>query len=177
MEFGPDNPNALASRDLLAVACESLGRWPDAAALRRNTLGRRRKAEKPDSPFLAVDLAMLGSNLLKQAKRSDAEPVLRECLAIRAKAVPDDWSRFSAISLLGGTLLGQGRYTEAEPLIVDGYRVVMNLESKITHAGKPRLSDAAERVVQRYEAWGKLEQAAARKLKLRLADLPADVFA
>ena len=62
----------------------------------------------PDSPLLAGELASLGSNLLKQAKWSEAEPVLRECLAIREKAIPDEWRRFNAMSMLGEAILGCG---------------------------------------------------------------------
>jgi hypothetical protein len=36
---------------------------------------------------------------------------LREALAIRARAAPDDWARSDAMSLLGESLLGQGRTT------------------------------------------------------------------
>jgi hypothetical protein len=103
--------------------------------------------------------------------------VLRECLAIRAKAIPDDWSRFNTMSLLGGALLGQERYAEAEPLIVPGYEGLKAHEAKIPPPGKVRLPEAAERVVRLYEAWGKPEQATAWKAKLGLADLPDDVFA
>ena len=99
------------------------------------------------------------------------------CLAIREKAIPDDWSRFNAMSLLGGALLGQGQYAEAEPLIVAGYEGMKAREAQIPAPGKPRLAEAAERVVRLYEAWGKPEKAAAWKAKLGLADLPADVFA
>jgi hypothetical protein len=42
---------------------------------------------------------------------------------------------------------------------------------------RSRLREAAERVVRLYEDWGKAEQATAWKAKLRLPDLPADVFA
>ena len=38
----------------------------------------------PTSP-VAIALASLGANLLKQAKSAEAEPLLRECLAIRAE--------------------------------------------------------------------------------------------
>ena len=82
---------------------------------------RRRKVEKPDSPLLASDLAKIGMNLLKQSKWSQAEPVLRECLAIRQKALPDDWSRFNTTSQIGAALLGQSRYAEAEALVIEGY--------------------------------------------------------
>ena len=50
-------------------------------------------------------------------------------------------------------------------------------EAKLPASNKARLSEAAERVVRLYEAWGKPEQATAWKAKLGLADLPADVFA
>ncbi len=55
--------------------------------------------------------------------------------------------------------------------------MMKTLESRIPHTGMARLSDAVERVVRLYDAWGKPEQAAAWKEKLGLTDLPADVFA
>jgi hypothetical protein len=114
---------------------------------------------------------------MKRAKWTEAEPLLPECLAIRARAAPDDWSRFNTMSLLGEALLGQGRYAEAEPLVVPGYEGMKAREAAISPQGRPRLFEAAERVVRLYEAWGKPGQATAWKSKLGLADLPADVFA
>jgi eukaryotic-like serine/threonine-protein kinase len=152
-------------------------RSAEAEPLRRDTLGRRRKTDTPDSPLLAADLSRLGWNLRNQSKWPEAETLLRECLAIRVKAIPDDWSRFNAMSLLGGALLGQGRYAEAEPLVAPGYEGMKAREAKITAPNKPYLSKAAERVVRLYEAWGKRDEAAAWKEKLGLADLPPDVFA
>jgi len=137
----------------------------------------RRKSSRSDSPDLAAALASLGQVLLLLEKGSEAEPFLRECLAIREKALPDDWSRRYATSLLGGALLGQGRYAEAEPLVVQGYEGMKAREAKIPAQAKPHLAEAAERVVRLYEAWGKPSQAAAWKDKLGLADLPAEVFA
>ena len=142
----------------------------------RVTLARRRKKEKPDSPLLADDLAILGRNLLKQSKWSEAEPPLRESLAIRVKAIPDDYRRFDAASRLGAALLGQGNYAEAEPLVVGGYEGIKARDAKIPAQAKYVLFEAEERVVQLYKDWGKPAQAAAWCLKLGLADLPADVF-
>jgi serine/threonine protein kinase len=176
-KLGPDHPHTLLSRNDLAGAHESLGRWSDAEALRRDALARRRKTTMPDSPLLAGDLAGLGRNLLKQSRWSEAEPVLRECLAIRAKAIPDDWPRFHAMSLLGGALLSQGQYAKAELLLLQGYEGMKAREATIPVPDKPRLLEAAERVVKLYESWGRPEQATAWKSKLGLADLPADAFA
>ena len=63
-KLGPDHPVTLWDRGFLATAYESLSRWAEAEALCRETLARRRKTEKPDSPLLAGDLAQLGRNLL-----------------------------------------------------------------------------------------------------------------
>jgi hypothetical protein len=80
-------------------------------------------------------------------------------------------------SLLGGALLGQGRHAEAEPLVIQGYEGLKAREAKIPAVGKPRLAEAALRVIKPYEEWGKPDKATAWKAKLGLADLPADVFA
>jgi hypothetical protein len=39
----------------------------------------------------AVTSVVLGLDLLKEKKHADAEPQLRECLAIREKKPADDW--------------------------------------------------------------------------------------
>jgi tRNA A-37 threonylcarbamoyl transferase component Bud32 len=129
-----------------------------------------------DEELYAV-LSMLGLTLLKQAKWSEAEPLLRECLAIREKTIPDAWSRFNTMSQLGGALLGQGRYAEAESLILTGYEGMKARQGKISPAGRPRLPEAAERVLRLYDEWNKPDQAVAWKTKLGLLDLPASVFA
>jgi tetratricopeptide (TPR) repeat protein len=176
-KVGPDHPYTLTTEQLLAEADESLDRWAEAEALRRDVFARRRRITQPDSPLLANDLAPLGRNLLRQSRWSEAEPLLREALAIRAKAAPEDWARYDAMSLLGGSLLGQGRHAEAEPLVVAGYEGMKAREVRIAVPARPRLREAAERVIRLYEAWGKPDQAAMWKTKLGMPDLPADVFA
>ena len=143
--LGPDHPDTLTGRGNLAAAYESLGRWADAESLRRNAL-RRRKTAKHDSPLLTENVAWLGRNLVMLGKWSQAEPLIRECLEIRAKTLPDDWMRFNTMSLLGNSLLGQKKYAEAEPLILAGYEGMETREARIPPPGRPRLSEAAERV-------------------------------
>ena len=112
-----------------------------------------------------------------QSRSSEAEPLLRQCLAICQNVALDDWGRYYTMSLLGGSLLDQGRYAEAEPLVVGGHEGMKVRESRILVPDRSRLLEAAVRVVHLYEAWGKPAQAAAWKRKLGLTDLPADVFA
>jgi tetratricopeptide (TPR) repeat protein/tRNA A-37 threonylcarbamoyl transferase component Bud32 len=176
-KLGPDHPDTLESRNGLASAYDSLGWGAEAERLYRDVLARRRKTIQPDSPRLAEDLAVLAGNLLEQARWSEAEPLLREALAIREKATPDDWRRYDAMSLLGGALMDQGRQAEAEPLVVAGYEGMKAREPRITVLERPRLRQAAERVVHLYEGWGRPEEAAVWKAKVGMPDLPADVFA
>ena len=75
-------------------------------------------------------------NLLEQKKSSQAELLLRECLAIREKSLPDRWGTFIARALLGGSLLGQNKHAEAEPLVLSGYQGMKVREAKIPQPEK-----------------------------------------
>jgi tetratricopeptide (TPR) repeat protein len=174
-------PDALAKTawvgPQLAAVYQALGRWDQAEPLLRDSLARQRATEPPESPALAALLAQVGMALLQQGKYSEAEPTLRECLKIREAKLPDAWSRFNTMSQLGRALLGQDRYAEAEPLIVGGYVGLKAREATMPPPARPRLPEAAERVVALYEAWGKRGQAANWRHRLGVADLPPEVFA
>jgi serine/threonine protein kinase/tetratricopeptide (TPR) repeat protein len=197
-KLGPDHPVTLDCCNDLAEALESLGRWAEAEGLRRDTLARRRKNVSPllakdlaalghhpsydewsakEIVLLAKDLAAVGHYLLGQSRWSEAEPLLREALAIREKATSDDWLRYDTMSLLGGALLGQGRYADAEPLVVGGYEGMKAREARIYVPERSLLHEAAERIVRLFEGWNKPDHAAAWKVKLGMPDLPTDVFA
>jgi hypothetical protein len=81
-------------------------------------------------------------------------------LAGREKQRPDSWLFFNAKSLLGGSLLGQEKYAGAEPLLLDGYAGMKKQEALIPPQGEPLLSEALQRLVQLYEATGKMDEAA-----------------
>jgi tetratricopeptide (TPR) repeat protein len=111
-------------------------------------LAEARKTQPNDSPTLAGKLAEVGQVLLQQKKWTDAEPLLRECLTIRAKTQPDAWTTFNAQSLLGGALLGQKKYAEAEPLLIQGYEGLKAKEEKIPPQSKTFLSKAIDRLIE-----------------------------
>src|SRR5262245_57644571 len=71
---------------------------------------------------------------------------------------PDDWRHFYTQSL-GGSLLGQQQYAAAEPLLLQGYQGLKAQEKQIPAAYKIRPTDAIERLVQLYDAWGRPAQA------------------
>ena len=76
------------------TACERL--WADVAALLRRADAQGQQLDR------AGKLAQEGLVLLEQKKYPEAEPLLRECLAIREEAQPDAWTTFNTRSLLGG---------------------------------------------------------------------------
>ncbi len=116
-------------------------------------------------------LATMADTLLAQGKFAEADPAARECLAIREKLIPDHWLTFNTRSLLGGSLLGQKKYADAEPLLRSAYQGMRQREATIPAAGKVRLKQALERLVQLYEATGRLEQAVEWKKKLAASGL------
>ncbi len=81
-------------------------------------------------------------------------------MAIREKRLPDDWTTFHTRSLLGGALLGQQKFADAEPRLLNGYEGMKQRAKTIPSQGKHRLTEAADRLVQLYEATGKKDQAA-----------------
>jgi hypothetical protein len=68
--------------------------------------------------------------------------------------------------MLGNALLGQKKYAEAEPLLIAGYEGMKQREATIPPEGKPRVTEALERVVQLYEATNKPDEAAKWRKKL-----------
>jgi hypothetical protein len=154
-----------------------VGRSAEAAKMVPDILAGARKTAPKDSPQLAVVLAQSGLTLLQVQAYAEAEPLFRECLAIREKTQPDDWSTFNTRSQLGDSLVNQGKFAEAEPLLLQGYEGLKAREAEIPAPRKNSLAEAAERVVKLYEEWGKPDEATTWKAKLGMPDLPADVFA
>src|SRR5262249_1317998 len=94
-------------------------------------LPKARKTLPSGGPQLATLVAEIGLVLLEQKKWAEAEPPLRESLAIREKTQSDAWTTFNTMSLLGGALLGQKKYADAEPLLLQGYEGMKKRDKSI----------------------------------------------
>jgi hypothetical protein len=123
-------------------------------------LADARETSPKDTPQLAGALATSGTKLLQARAYVDAEPVLRECMAIREKTQPDVWSTFNTNSQLGGSLLGQEKYADAEPLLIAGYEGMKQRITTIPPQGNDRLPEALGRLIQLYEATDRPDEAA-----------------
>jgi serine/threonine protein kinase len=122
----------------------------EAAALLQRLLADAHRSLPKDGPQLAEILAKYGSILLRAKAFGEAEPLLRECLAIREAAEPDAWTTFYTRSLLGRALLGQQRHTEAEPLLRQGYEGMKAREKAIPPRGATRVPEALDRLIELY---------------------------
>jgi serine/threonine protein kinase/TolA-binding protein len=159
-KLGPDHPITVTGRNNLADAYEAAAQPTKAEPLRVESVAlTRRQHGNEESVELAEALSWLGRNYVLQKKYTEAEPILRECLAIRAKKMPDSWLFFNAKSLLGGSLLGQKKYADAGPLLLAGYEEMMQRADKIPAPCRPRLTEALQRLAQLFEAAGEMDKA------------------
>jgi WD40 repeat protein/tetratricopeptide (TPR) repeat protein len=149
--------NAWMIRDLLD-AYALAGEPAKIVALCEKQLAEGRKANPDTDPNIDL-LTRLGRAYSAQKKWSEAEPHLRECMAITAKWADATWMTFDAQSLLGGSLLGQRKYAEAEPLLLKGYEGLKQWEKSLEPRDAPRLREAVERLVQLYEETDKKDEA------------------
>ena len=166
--LGEEHAHTLRFRESLARRVHRSGPVAQAEALSREVLALQRRklpADRRDSS-VSNTLASLSFCLLSRQRAAEAEPHLRESLAIREAAIPDHWLRYNAMSLLGGALLGQAKYAEAEPLLLSGYKGMEARERAIPTQGRVRLAEALERIVQLYESWGQPDKAAEWRAKL-----------
>jgi serine/threonine protein kinase/tetratricopeptide (TPR) repeat protein len=145
----------------LALCLEDLKQFDQAVAWRRKCLPFVERKHGKESVDYAEELIRIGSDLIQLKKPADAEPGLRQALAILDKQ-PDAGEKLFAQSVLGAALAELGRYGEAEPLLLEAYRGMKNFAAE--HKGQGALpsrrqSDALQRLVQVYDAWEKPAEA------------------
>jgi tetratricopeptide (TPR) repeat protein len=158
---GRAHPSLRWARDELLSAYALAGKTAEGTALAKEAVAAARREHLSGSPQLASALAQTGGTLLRLKAWAEAEPVLREALAIREKADPDAWTTFNAKSLLGGALAGRKEYRDAEPLLLQGYEGMKQRAATIPPQYRtPRLTEAVERLVQLNEALGRKDEAA-----------------
>jgi serine/threonine protein kinase len=160
-KLGSDHPDTLKSMGNLGVAYCEAKRGDEAVPLFAEYFQRQRKRTRPTDSNFAGELAHASQKLLTCDRFTEAESYLRECLMIREKAQPEDWTTFNTLSMLGGALLGQKKYADAEPLLLRGYEGMKKQADKIPPQVRgPRLTEAVERLVALYDGWGKADEAA-----------------
>jgi tetratricopeptide (TPR) repeat protein len=173
-DWPPDEAAHTAS--ILSAILTAQGRIDESLTAQRELLALQRRTLHSGSAQLGNALASFSNALLTRhtlESAREAEPLLRECLEIRVKTIPDDWRVPNTRSMLGGAILAcaeldpalnsaarADRLREAEPLLLDGYAGLKDNASVPTPAqtgGFDRRREALERVVRLYEVWDKAE--------------------
>ena len=158
-KLGATHPDTLGTMHGLALAYARSAESQQADHLFREVLIIRKRVLGPQHRDVAVTLNDFGRHLLLQHRYAEAEPHLRDCLAVCDRCLPNNWIRFDAQSALGAALLAQMKRSEAEPLLVQGYEGLKAHQSAIPVLSRTRVSEAAERLLAFYSASGNKEQA------------------
>lgn len=144
--LGPGHPKTVRSLINLAAtlqdadrAAESLPEIQQAVTLGREHLG-------VDNPLTQTALSIAGLGYLAVGSAEEAEVVLRECLNVRSRTMPDHWLRYHTMSVLGESLLRQGRLQEAESLLVESHAALVERFDAIPVRARVRIDQAAERL-------------------------------
>ena len=146
---------------------EQAGQFDQADRWRQKWLATVKTRQGPDSLAYADARYFEGENLLMAKRHAQGAPLLRECLNILETKHPPTWKAFHVRSLLGGVLLGQKQYAEAEPLVVEGYEGLKSRQAEIpTLFARHFISEAGERILRLYDAWGRPDEAARWRAKL-----------
>src|SRR5262249_37415554 len=147
---GPESQSNAYPMMAFARACQRAGEFDRAERLLREALAILQKRQ-PSPGCRAMRgnlLGFLANNMYLQQRYAEAEPLIREALAL--------WGEESTPmipygeSLLGAVRLGQQRYAEAEPLILQGYEGVKKWRAT-QHSPELDLTEAGERVIRFYE--------------------------
>jgi serine/threonine protein kinase len=164
--LGPKHAVTLETLRSLAEVHNKHRRYAEAEPLQQELVRLTREHLPDERGELASNLAGLAVILIRLERYPEAERAARDCLAIRTNASPDHWLTFNTQAMLGTSLLGQSNYADAERELRAGYQGMKLREIQIPPAGKVRLKESLQRLVQLYEETDRPAQAAEWKQKL-----------
>ena len=146
---GADHPNVAYGLRILGTLHYYEGRYDLAEQDARRILEIVQKLPKGTS-YYGTAYAALGRAMTKRGRAREAEPLLREALAIGQKSTRrGDTAQIQGY--LAECLIAQKRYAEAERLLIDSYQTLKNLQVP----SSPVLEEARKELLKLYAAWGK----------------------
>jgi hypothetical protein len=171
--LGQEHPDTLISMNNLGLLYTYEHKDENAEPIYLEALELERHVLAPEHPRRLAGMNELGALYLRTRKYALAEGLLREALDSHNNSGTDTWVRYNCESLLGASLLTQRKYAEAEPLLLSGYEGMSLRKTTMPWDHQMALNDAAERILQLYESWGKPEKMAEwrEKLKMNPTDL------
>lgn len=165
--LGEDHPDTMRTILNMALLFLDQDKLAEAESIYRGVLEKR--AVLADSQIIIAEALLgIGEILNLTGRYADAEPLIREGLAISRKAIaPSAYEISLATSVLGEALAGQKQFGEAEPLVIKGSESLI-ASPRTTERGKRR---AIERVIKFYTDWDKPEKAAKMEALLRSIEI------
>jgi serine/threonine-protein kinase len=149
---GRPHPDLAAGYSNLAASLRSLGRDEEAVAGYERSIDMVDQVLAPEHPNRAFPRIGLAITHMDQGRFAQAEPLIREVLAIRRAGLPAG-HRLIADTLveLGVCLTGLARYADAERSLIEARRSYLASGSE----GQERAARAERRLEALYKAWGK----------------------
>lgn len=158
-ERHPETANVLGN---LATTLKAGGDLAGAEPLLREALEIRRETLGPDHAQVGIATAQLAGVLVARENFADAEVHYRDAVAILAGALGDDhWLTAQTRCHYGACLTRLGSYRLAEQELLSGLAAL----EEALGSDHARAREAASRIVQLYEAWGRREEAARFRLR------------
>ncbi|MHC5024459.1 MAG: protein kinase domain-containing protein [Planctomycetota bacterium] len=154
-------PSEAAVVDTMADFLEQQGDAEAAIEIHRGAVRAARETASIPDGVLAISLVQYGVRLIGHGRFAEAEPVLREALALRRDILePDHWLLGNTMSLLGEALTGLGEYEEAEALLTEGYQRIRDRAWQVPYLVRDdRRRESVQRVIDLYDAWGRPKDA------------------
>jgi serine/threonine protein kinase len=166
--LGPDHPSTMNWRRNLALAYRDMRRMDDALPLFEKTVALFKARSDPDPSDLVRSQKELAQFYGELDRLSDAQAVWQELLEEQRRKLPaDDFAVAETMSGLGESHLRQKNYEKAEPLLVGAYDAFASAATNTSPSTQSLQKRTAERIVLLYEGWGKSEQAAQWREKLK----------
>jgi hypothetical protein len=151
----------------LIVSHEHLKHYDQAETWQRKWLAAVKERSGADSVPYARELEALGRILLVQRKWTEAEAVLRECLAVYDKKEPDAWMTYYTKYVLACSIMSQNKFAAAAPLLQVAFEGMKRREATIPPKDQSRLIHVLDVLVQVHEVLGEKEKAAIWRQKLQ----------
>ena len=158
VKLGPENPETLGSRNDLANALYTSGKYPDAEAEYRAVLAIRQRVLGPEHPETLGSRNNLANALYSQGKYPEAEAEYRAVLATNERVLgPEHSETLGCRNNLANALDAQGNHAEAEA----EYRAVLAIRERVLGPENPDTLDSRNNLGDTLDARGKHAEAEA----------------
>jgi eukaryotic-like serine/threonine-protein kinase len=157
---GPQHANSHRARSKLAFDDARQGKYAEAEPLARRAFEGLRQSAGPASLYTLAAAEVLGEVWHGLGRDGKAEALLRESLALYARAALGSWDEAWCKSLLGASLAGESKFSEGIQFLTEGYRGMLRLAPTVDSSQRINIGAAAVWMADSYAASGRETEAA-----------------